>query len=227
MTYNIIIGILFLLGLIVNYYLLFKVKKYSQHKFHLNGKEIAEQMLNYYGIIDIQINYIDGQLTDHYNPLSKTINLSYDTYHNRNISSVAIASHECAHAIQHKICYNMFILRSKLIPIINFCSQYTNLVILTGLYYPIDNNLLLNIGIGLLFLIVIFSLITLPIEFDASTRALNWLNKSHLVSKNEYFKIKDSLKWAAFTYIITALGSLYEFIYFFSKFKNKLNNYFK
>ncbi|WGH27744.1 MAG: zinc metallopeptidase [Candidatus Bostrichicola ureolyticus] len=225
--YNIIILIFFLLGVIINCILHFKLKNYSkiELKINLTGKEIAEKMLNYYGLNEIKIIPIDGQLIDHYNTLYKTVNLSYETYNNKNITSVAIATHECGHAIQHKVCYSMFTLRSKLIPIINFCSQYINLVIIIGLYIYYNSNfsLILKIGIGLFFLIVMFSFITLPIEFDASTRALIWLNKENIVTTNEFYKIKDSLKWAAMTYVITALSSLFQFIYFFSIFNKNEN----
>ncbi|WP_185873713.1 zinc metallopeptidase [Blattabacterium cuenoti] len=227
MNYYLIIGITFFISVIVSLILKYKIKLYS--KYHLripmNGKEIAEKMLIDNGIYDVQVSSIEGELTDHYNPLNKIINLSEDVYYENNIASAAIAAHECGHVLQHKLGYNILKLRNQLVPILNFSSKITNFVIMSGLtvFYSSNgqNSIILKLGIGLFFLAVFFSFITLPIEFDASKRALNWLKEKNIVSYQEYFYAKDSLKWAAMTYVISSLGSLAQLIYFLSFFRKE------
>lgn len=227
MNYYLIVGITVIISLIINIILKHEFRKNSFVILtnNLTGKEIAEKMLQDNNIYDVQILSIEGELTDHYNPLNKTINLSEDVFYKTNISSAAVAAHECGHAIQHKIGYNMLNLRTMLIPIVNISSQFSNLVIMTGMaiFYSSggENAFILKLGIGLFAMAVIFSFITLPIEFDASNRALIWLKEQNIATEQEMINIKKSLNWAAMTYVIAALGSLAQLFYFLSVLDNK------
>ncbi|WP_185861999.1 zinc metallopeptidase [Blattabacterium cuenoti] len=222
MTYYFILGTTFLLSVIVNIILKNKFRIYSKFYLHSNmsGKEIAEKMLTDHGIYDVNVLYTEGDLTDHYNPLNKTINLSEKVFYEKTAASASVAAHECGHALQHKLGYSLLSLRNHLIPIINFSSMFTNIAIISGLtiFYSSGgkDSFILKLGIGLFFLVVCFSFITLPIEFDASNRALNWMKNKNIVNYQEYNKAKESLNWAAMTYVISALGSLAQLIYFLS-----------
>jgi Zn-dependent membrane protease YugP len=175
----------------------------------LTGKEIAEKMLRDNGIYDVKVVSVNGFLSDHYNPVNKTINLSPDVYNNYSISAAAVAAHETGHAVQHATAYAWLNLRSKLVPAVQFSSTIVNWVLLIGLFMASSgNSTLLLVGIGLLAVTVIFSLVTLPVEFDASQRALAWLSQTNITNGEEFPKAKNALKWAAMTYVVAALASV-------------------
>ena len=220
----IFISILFMvLGMIVQFRLKSKFSEYSKvpTSSGLSGKEIAEKMLHDSGIYDVSVTSVQGFLSDHYDPTKKTVNLSADVYEGRNIAAAAVAAHECGHAVQHATAYSMLMLRSRLVPVVQISSNLAQWVILIGLglfSFGGGNQTVLLIGIILFAASTLFSVITLPVEFDASARALKWLDSSHITSPGEHEKSKDALKWAALTYIIAALASIallvqYIFIY--------------
>src|SRR5665647_1807774 len=220
----IFISILFMvLGMIVQYRLKSKFSSYSKILTGngLSGKEIAEKMLHDNGIFDVSVISVSGFLSDHYDPIKKTVNLSPDVYEGRNISAAAIAAHECGHAVQHATAYSMLMLRSTLVPVVQISSNLAQWIILIGLglfSFGGGNQTMLLIGIILFAASTLFSVITLPVEIDASARALKWLDSSKITAPIELEKAKDALKWAALTYVIAALASIallvqYIFIY--------------
>ena len=175
----------------------------------LTGKEIAERMLRENGIYDVKVVSVQGFLSDHYNPANKTINLSPEVYSNYSVSAAAVAAHETGHAVQHATAYAWLNLRSKLVPAVQFSSTIVNWVLLIGVFMAASgNSTLLLVGIGLFAATVLFSLVTLPVEFDASRRALAWLNHTNVTTSQEYPKAKDALKWAATTYVVAALAAV-------------------
>jgi Zn-dependent membrane protease YugP len=175
----------------------------------LTGKEVAEKMLRENGIYDVQVVSVQGFLSDHYNPINKTINLSPEVFSNYSVASAAIAAHETGHAIQHASAYSWLMLRSRLVPMVQFSSSLVNWVLLIGvLMASSGNSTLLLIGIALFALTVLFSLITLPVEFDASKRALAWLQNTNVTNATEYPKAKNALTWAAMTYVVAALAAV-------------------
>ncbi|WP_121352504.1 zinc metallopeptidase [Flavisolibacter nicotianae] len=175
----------------------------------LTGKEVAEKMLRENGIYDVKVVSMDGFLSDHYNPATKTINLSPEVYSNYSISAAAVAAHETGHAVQHANAYTWLNLRSKLVPAVQVSSTIVNWVLLIGVFMAASgNSTLLLVGIALFALSVLFSLITLPVEFDASHRALEWLNRTNVTNAQEYPKAKNALKWAAMTYVVAALAAV-------------------
>ena len=175
----------------------------------LTGKEIAEKMLRENGIYDVKVVSVEGFLSDHYNPLNKTINLSPEVYNNYSVAAAAVAAHETGHAIQHATAYTWLSLRSKLVPAVQFSSTLVNWVLLIGVVMAASGNTtLLLVGIALFTLTVLFTLITLPVEFDASRRALAWLNRTNVTNDNEYPKAKSALTWAAMTYVVAALAAV-------------------
>ena len=175
----------------------------------LTGKEVAEKMLRENGIYDVKVVSVEGFLTDHYNPLTKTINLSPEVYNNYSIAAAAVAAHETGHAVQHATAYMWLNLRSKLVPAVQFSSTIVNWVLLIGVFMAASgNSTLLLVGIALFALTVLFSLITLPVEFDASRRALAWLNQTNVTNSREYPKAKNALTWAAMTYAVAALAAI-------------------
>jgi len=175
----------------------------------LTGKEIAEKMLRENGIYDVKVVSVQGFLSDHYNPANKTINLSPEVYNNYSVSAAAVAAHETGHAIQHATAYAWLNLRSKLVPAVQFSSTIVNWVLLIGVVMASSGNTtLLLVGILLFAATVIFSLVTLPVEFDASRRALAWLQNTNVTNSQEYPKAKDALKWAAMTYVVAALAAV-------------------
>ena len=175
----------------------------------LTGKEVAEKMLRESGIYDVQVISVQGHLTDHYNPANKTVNLSPDVYSSYSVAAAAIAAHECGHAVQHAQAYAWLQLRSKLVPAVQFSSNIVNWVLLAGVFMASSgNNTLLLVGIGLFALTVIFSVVTLPVEFDASRRALAWLSTTNVTTPQEYPKAKNALTWAAMTYVVAALAAV-------------------
>jgi uncharacterized protein len=175
----------------------------------LTGKDVAEKMLRENGIYDVRVVSVEGFLTDHYNPLTKTINLSPDVYNNYSIAAAAIAAHETGHAVQHANAYAWLSLRSKLVPAVQFSSTMVNWILLIGVFMAASgNSTMLLVGIALFAITVLFSLITLPVEFDASRRALAWLNNSNVTNSQEYPKAKNALTWAAMTYVVAALAAV-------------------
>lgn len=199
-----------------------KFKKYSEIPLSsgLSGAEIAQKMLNENGIYDVQILVAnEGQLSDHYNPSNKTVNLSPEVYHGRSIAAAAVAAHECGHAVQHATAYSWLQFRSAMVPVVSVASRLTSWVLFAGvlLMFATKSPLLLAIGVGALFLTTVFSFITLPVEFDASNRALAWLNQAGVThSRDEDDGAKDALKWAAMTYVVAALGALVTLLYYAS-----------
>lgn len=201
---------------------------YSQIKLqnNMSGAEIAARMLADNGITDVKITQVDGQLTDHYNPLTKTVNLSQSVYGERNASAAAVAAHECGHAVQHAQAYAWLGLRSKLVPVVNISAtimNFANMIMLFAggfLFYngnPLGTTLLMILIAANLFL-TLFAMITLPVEIDASRRALLWMQSNSIVTTSEYEGSKDALKWAAMTYVVAALGALANLMYFISIF---------
>jgi len=216
--YYIIIGLFMLISWFVSNQLQSKFRHYS--KVHLangmSGREIAEKMLSDNGITDVKVISTPGQLTDHYNPADKTVNLSEVVYHERNAAAAAVAAHECGHAVQHAVGYSMLQLRSKMVPMVNIASRLNQWILMLGLVVMVSskNATLLWIGIFLFAVTTAFAFITLPVEYDASNRALAWLKGRNMLLPNEYDGAKDSLKWAARTYLVAAIGSLAQLLYF-------------
>ncbi len=205
------IAILFLvISMIVSGVLKSKFSRYSKMPLlsGLTGKEIAEKMLKDNGIYDVKVVSVNGFLSDHYNPMTKTVNLSPDVFTGSSIASAAVAAHECGHAVQHADAYAWLMLRSRLVPAVQFSSSLIQWVLLAGILLINAFPQILLAGIILFAITTLFSIITLPVEFDASRRALAWLNTSLLVSPTEYPKAKDALKWAAMTYVIAAIASI-------------------
>lgn len=193
----------------------------------MSGKEVAEKMLQDNNIYDVQVISVDGQLTDHYNPENKTVNLSPDVYNSRSVAAAAVAAHECGHAVQHAKAYAWLSLRSSLVPVINVASTLTQWTLFLGvmLLFFTHNPFVLAIGVAALALVTLFSFITLPVEFDASRRALAWLDNNYNVmqTREEHAQAKDALWWAAMTYVVAALGSLATLLYYASFLFNRRN----
>jgi Zn-dependent membrane protease YugP len=188
-----------------------KFKKYGKISLlnGMTGKQIAEKMLRENGIFDQKVISSQGFLSDHYNPINRTVNLSPDVYNGSSISAAAVAAHECGHAVQHANSYAWLAMRSRLVPIVQFSSNIVNIVLIIGVIMAASGNtILLLIGIALMAVTVLFTLITLPVEFDASRRALVWLNNTNVTNAQEYPKAKDALKWAAMTYVVAALAAV-------------------
>lgn len=172
------------------------------------GREVAEQMLRDNGIFDVRVTAVEGQLTDHYNPLNKTVNLSTEVYNGAHVAAAAVAAHECGHAVQHATAYRWLTMRSKLVPVVQFSSGILQWVLLAGIAMVSTFPQLLLAGICLFALTTVFSLITLPVEFDASKRALVWLQSSRMTYGEEQAQAKDALHWAAMTYVVAAVASV-------------------
>jgi len=213
--YMIVGGILSLVGMFVSQRLKSKFAKYSQMPIRtgLSGQEVAEAMLRHYNIRDMKIVEGQGFLSDHYNPLNKTVSLSPDVYHGRSIASAAIAAHECGHAVQHAEAYSMLKLRSSLVPIVNISAMAQQFLLIIAFMTLSTMPQLMLITIFAFAVTTVFSLITLPVEFDASKRALAWLNQSNVTYGQEYDGAKDALWWAAMTYVSAALSSLVMLLY--------------
>lgn len=208
---------------LVSWRLKSKFSEYSQIAFRGNfsGAEIANKMLSDNGITDVKIICVEGQLTDHYNPADKTVNLSSDVYHGRSVASAAVAAHECGHAVQHAKAYAWLGMRSALVPAVSFSSKYMQWILLAGILTINVFPFLLLAGIVLFAMTTIFSFVTLPVEFDASKRALNWLETSGVTTSQEHDLAYDALKWAAMTYVVAALGSLATLLYYVSIFMRR------
>ena len=206
-----IISLIFLgISMLVSYRLRNKFKQYSAvpTSSGLTGREIAEKMLKDNGIYDVKVISVEGHLSDHYNPANKTVNLSPDVYNNNSVAAAAVAAHECGHAVQHNTGYQWLTLRSKLVPAVQFSSTIVPWILMGGvLLINVFPNLLLG-GIILFAITTLFSVITLPVEFDASKRALQWLDSTGITYQKEYAMAKDALWWAAMTYVVAAISSL-------------------
>ncbi len=208
-----IVSLLFLgISMLVSMVLKSKFKKYSKVPLRngLSGREIAEKMLRENGIFDVKVSSVNGFLSDHYNPANKTVNLSPEVYNGTSVAAAAVSAHECGHAVQHATAYQWLTMRSKLVPAVQISSNLVHWVLLVGVIMAASggNSTVLLVGILLMALTVLFSLITLPVEFDASKRALAWLNHSNVTNSEEYPKTKDALKWAAMTYVVAALAAV-------------------
>lgn len=220
MGFYIIIGLIALISSLVSNKLKSKFKYYSKVQLQngLSGSEIAEKMLRDNGIHDVKVISTRGHLTDHYNPKNKTVNLSESVYSQRNAASAAVAAHEVGHAVQHAQAYQWLTMRSKLVPVVSITSNMSQWLVIGGIILQAssDSGLGMNIAlIGLLFMAfsTLFSFITLPVEYDASNRALAWLKSERMLTSNEQDGAKDALKWAARTYLVAALGSLAMLLY--------------
>jgi Zn-dependent membrane protease YugP len=223
--------IIIIISMIVSWYVSWKLK--SKFEFYskvhlkngLSGKEIAEKMLRDNGINDVQVISVPGQLSDHYNPSDKTVNLSESVYMQRNAASAAVAAHECGHAVQHAVGYSMLQLRSKLVPVVDISSNLMQFVLIAGIlimaatrtiHDPNGNTIVLAIGVLMFSFTTLFAFITLPVEYDASNRAMKWLKDTGTVTSEEFVGVQDSLKWAARTYVVAAIGSLAQLLYWAS-----------
>jgi Zn-dependent membrane protease YugP len=182
----------------------------------LSGREVAAKMLADHGIYDVQIISTDGQLSDHYNPTDKTVNLSADVYAGRSATAAAVAAHECGHAVQHAQSYSFLQLRSALVPALSSVSRFMPLLLLAGVFMLRSTPVPLEIGVAMFALATVFSFITLPVEFDASRRALAWMDRSGVVTTAEHTVAKDALWWAAMTYVVAAVSSLATLLYYAS-----------
>jgi uncharacterized protein len=212
----IIFIVFMILSWIVSAMLKSKFKKYSKIPTDngMSGREIAEKMLRDNGIYDVKVQCVQGQLTDHYNPDKKTINLSQDVFNTRSISAAAVAAHETGHAVQHATAYAWLGLRSKLVPPVSFASKWVQWILLAGIIVVNTFPALLLAGIILFAFTTLFSFITLPVEINASQRALAWLSNTGIAADMNHDKVKDALKWAALTYVVAALGSLATLLYY-------------
>lgn len=193
-----------------------KFKRYSQEPLPFTGKDVAEKMLRDNGIFDVRITCIKGQLTDHYNPATKTVNLSEEVYRGANVAAAAVAAHECGHAVQHATAYGPLGLRSTLVPVVSFSSKWVTWIILGGLLLigSGTGRVLLMVGIALYAMITLFSFITLPVEVNASQRAVRWLEESGITNRETTAMASDALHSAAYTYVVAALSSLATLIYY-------------
>ena len=211
-------GIIMLMSWLVSSRLKSKFEFYSKLQLQngMSGKEIAEKMLADNGIYDVKVISVEGQLTDHYNPADKTVNLSESVYNQRNAAAAAVAAHECGHAVQHARAYSMLELRSKLVPIVSFTSGIVQWILLLGIIMIRTFPSLLLIGIVIFAATTLFTIITLPVEYDASNRALAWLRNKNMLNQAEYAGAEDALKWAARTYVVAAIGSIGTLLYYVS-----------
>ncbi|KQT25742.1 hypothetical protein ASG22_03260 [Chryseobacterium sp. Leaf405] len=223
--------LIIIISMLASWYVSWKLKSKFQYYSNvhlrngLSGKEVAEKMLRDNGINDVQVISVPGQLTDHYNPENKTVNLSESVYMQRNAAAAAVAAHECGHAVQHAVGYSMLQLRSKLVPVVSISSNLMQFVLIAGIIImgmtrsienPNGNTIVLAIGVIMFAATTLFAFITLPVEYDASNRAMKWLKDTGTVTSEEYVGVQDSLKWAARTYLVAAIGSLAQLIYWAS-----------
>jgi Zn-dependent membrane protease YugP len=212
-----VVSLLFLgISFLVSAILKSKISRYSNIPLSkgFSGREIAEKMLAENGIFDVKVVSVNGFLTDHYNPQTRVVNLSPEVYNGTSIAAAAVAAHECGHAVQHATRYAPLAFRSKMVPVVQFSSMIVNWILLAGLVflYMSRNPTVLLIGIAVMSVTVVFTLVTLPVEFDASKRALAWLNHTNVTNSEEYPKAKDALKWAAMTYVVAALAAVVQLV---------------
>lgn len=215
MGYWVIIGLTSIIGVVIQQRLKGKFRKYSQIPMRsgMSGRDIAEAMLSHYGIRDVKITQGQGFLTDHYNPATKTVSLSPDVYNGRSIAAAAVAAHECGHAVQHAQAYSMLQLRSALVPVVNVSAMAQQWLLIAAFMFLNQIPQLMLLTIIAFGLTALFSLVTLPVEFDASRRALVWLDESGSARTAEYDGAKDALWWAAMTYVSAALSALIMVLY--------------
>ncbi len=231
MTFGLLmVSIVFMVvGMLVQFRLKSKFKEYSEvpTSSGLSGKEVAEKMLRDNGIYDVQVTSVPGFLSDHYDPAGKTVNLSEEVFNGRNVSAAAVAAHECGHAVQHATTYSMLTLRSRLVPITKISTNLSQWVILAGigiLGFGGGSQTVLLFGIVLFAISTLFSVVTLPVEIDASARALKWLDSSKITRAEEHEKAKDALKWAAFTYVVAALASIATLVQYIMIYQSRSRN---
>jgi len=218
MSSMILMGAIMLASWLVSSRLKSKFEHYSKLQLQngMSGQEIAEKMLADHGIRDVKVISVAGQLTDHYNPVDKTVNLSEAVFNQRNAAAAAVAAHECGHAVQHATAYSWLTMRSRLVPVVNIASTYMQWILLAGILMINSFPQLLLIGIVVFAATTLFSIVTLPVEYDASNRALAWLENKRMLTQQEQAGAKDSLKWAARTYVVAALGSIGTLMYYVS-----------
>jgi len=223
MSSMILIGAIMLASWLVSSRLKNKFEKYSKLQLRngMSGQEIAEKMLSDHGITDVRVISVAGQLTDHYNPTDKTVNLSEAVFNQRNAAAAAVAAHECGHAVQHATAYSWLTMRSSLVPVVNVASSYMQWILIGGILMLRTFPQLLLVGIVIFAATTLFSIITLPVEYDASNRALAWLENKDMLSQEEQAGAKDALKWAARTYVVAALGSIATLMYYISIFNSR------
>ncbi len=217
-----IIGIM-IISLLVSSTLKGRLQRYSQTPLSsgFTGREVAEKMLRENGIYDVKVISTEGYLTDHYDPTKKTVNLSPEIYNGQSIAAAAVAAHECGHAVQHATAYSWLAMRSTLVPVVQFGGTIVPWVLIGGIILVNSLPWLLLAGIILFAMTTLFSFITLPVEFDASKRALAWLEQTSITNRNEQPKAKDALKWAAMTYVVAAISSLVTLLYYVSIYSNR------
>jgi Zn-dependent membrane protease YugP len=222
--YYLIAGVMFLIGMIVSNRLKSKFKEYGEIPLGngMSGKEVAERMLSDNGIYDVKVQSVGGFLSDHYNPGDKTVNLSPEVYAGRSVSAAAVAAHECGHAVQHAAAYAPLKMRSALVPIVQITTTLSQWVLLAGVGFMFGraNPTILLVGIVMFAFSTLFSLITLPVEYDASNRALRWMEGSGITNRVEHDKAADALKWAARTYVVAAIASIATLLYYILLFTN-------
>ncbi len=221
----IIFIVFMLLSWLVGNQLKSKFRNYSKIpvNYGITGKEVAEKMLYDNGIADVQVKSVPGQLTDHYHPVHKTVNLSREVYYGNSVAAAAVAAHESGHAVQHARAYAFLQMRSALVPVVSFTSKWVQWVLLAGIILVETNPGILFTGIILFGLTTLFSFITLPVEIDASKRALAWLNHSNITTRSTHPQAQDALKWAAYTYVVAALSSLAALLYYIWIFLGRRN----
>jgi uncharacterized protein len=214
----ILMVLIMLASFAVSWKLKSKFRKYSEIGLRsgLSGREVAEMMLSDNNITDVRVISTEGMLTDHYDPANRTVNLSEGVYASRSAAAAAVAAHECGHAVQHARAYNMLKFRSAMVPALSVASRYMQWILLIGIFMMQTTLIPLAIGVGLFALTTLFSFVTLPVEFDASKRALAWMDTRGVVTPQEHGMAKDALKWAAMTYVVAALGSLATLLYYAS-----------
>jgi Zn-dependent membrane protease YugP len=214
--YLILAGLIMLVSWLVSSRLKNKFELYSKLQLQngMSGAEIAEKMLADHGITDVKVISTPGQLTDHYNPMDKTVNLSEAVYNQRNTAAAAVAAHECGHAVQHATAYSWLEMRSKLVPVLSVTSSYVQWILIGGILLIKTFPALLLMGIIIFAATTVFSIITLPVEYDASNRALAWLENKNMLTSQEQDGAKDALKWAARTYVVAAIGSIATLMYY-------------
>ena len=221
--YLIVAGLIMLFSWLVSRQLKNKFEKYSKLQLNngMSGAEIAEKMLADHGITDVTVISTPGRLTDHYNPADKTVNLSEAVYNQRNAAAAAVAAHECGHAVQHATAYSWLEFRSQLVPVVNIASNYVQWILIGGIFMMKTFPSLLLIGIVIFAATTLFSIITLPVEYDASNRALAWLENKNMLTNEEQAGAKDALKWAARTYVVAAIGSIATLLYYVMIYMNR------
>jgi Zn-dependent membrane protease YugP len=221
--YLLLAGLIMLFSWLVSNRLKNKFELYSKLQLQngMSGAEIAEKMLADHGITDVKVISTPGQLTDHYNPMDKTVNLSEAVYNQRNAAAAAVAAHECGHAVQHATAYSWLEMRSKLVPILSVTSNYVQWILIGGILLIKTFPALLLMGIIIFAATTVFSIITLPVEYDASNRALAWLENKNMLTNEEQAGAKDALKWAARTYVVAAIGSIATLLYYVMIYMNR------